>query len=149
MTIKTCVLNFFFKIKLSKNYQKCFLFYKKSSFHSEDFQLFAFPTSPLFSFLGNCWFHRSCLMINPKVYDIKCLNWILKTQILFNTWQSKVLILIVFYREKSHGKISRNSRPLFIIYNQVLSCPKANFSLLNWQGDSIKHSWLITALCLI
>ena len=75
---------FVIKIKLSKNYQKYFLFYRKSSFCYRHFQIFVLHYSPLFYFLGHCWFYwRSWLMINTKVYGISMsLNWILKTLIL-------------------------------------------------------------------
>ena len=71
---------FAIKVKLSKNYKKCFLFYQKSFFHIRDFQIFTLPSSPLF-FPGNCWFYRrSWLMKNFKVYGIiMSLNSILKT----------------------------------------------------------------------
>ena len=46
------------------NYEKCFLFYLKSSFRPRVIQIFVFPTSPQFF-----------LKINLKVYDVRtCLN---------------------------------------------------------------------------
>ena len=75
---------FVIKIKLSKSYQKDFLFYRKSSFFYRRFQIFVLHYSPLLYFLGHCWFYwRSWLMINTKVYGISMsLIWIFKTLIL-------------------------------------------------------------------
>ena len=57
--------------KTLKNYEKCALFYRKSSFHSRDIQNFGLSSSPLFSFGGHRWaYRRSQLKINPKVYDV-------------------------------------------------------------------------------
>ena len=75
---------FAIKIKLLKNYQKCSLFYQKSSFCPQHFQIFVLHSSSFFAFLGHCWFYqRSWLMINTNVYGISMtLTWILKTLIL-------------------------------------------------------------------
>ena len=101
---------FTIKIKLLKNYEKCFLFYQKSSFCPQDFQTFVFSSSFLFFFLGKCWFFgRTWLMINSK--------------------------LVVYYMEK--------------IAVEKFGCLKVNFCLLQWQGDSLAYSVLITALFLI
>ena len=63
----------FTKWKPFKNYEKCFLFHLKSSFHSQDIQLFVFPSSPLCLPVSHCF--RAWLKINLKVYDVtKCLN---------------------------------------------------------------------------
>ena len=63
--------------KTFEKLSKMILFYQKSSFCPRDFQIFVLPSSPLFSFLGHCWFYRrSWLMIRSKVYGIiMSLNW--------------------------------------------------------------------------
>ena len=56
-----------------QNYEKCFLFHLKSSFRSQDIQIFVFPSSPLFLPVSHCF--RGWSKINLKVYDIiNCLN---------------------------------------------------------------------------
>ena len=50
----------FFEIFLTKrqpfnNYEKCFLFHLRSSFHSEDIQILVFPSSPLFLPVNHCF----------------------------------------------------------------------------------------------
>ena len=80
---------FLIKWKHLKNYEKYFkssekwkMLYQKSSFRPRDIQ---FSVLTLFYLLDHCWIHsRISLMTNRKVYDIiMCLNWILKTQILW------------------------------------------------------------------
>ena len=83
----TVVCTFFFvfaiKIKVLKDYQKCFLFYQKSSFCPGHFQIFVLHSFPLLSYMCHGWFYRSWLMISTKVYGINLsLNWIFKMQIL-------------------------------------------------------------------
>ena len=74
----TCVwffIYFLFFTKLSpfKNHEKCFLFHRKSSFHSRDNQVFVFLSSPHFLPVSHCF--RSWSKENLKVYDdINCLN---------------------------------------------------------------------------
>ena len=64
---------FFTKRWTFKNYERCFLFYLKSSFRSRDIQIFVFPSSPLFLPVSHCF--RGWSKINLKVYDIiNCLN---------------------------------------------------------------------------
>ena len=127
--------------KTFEKLSKMILFYQKSSFCPRDFQIFVLPSSPLFSFLGHCWFYRrSWLMIRSKVYGIiMSLNWTLKTQI-YNIWWSKVLILI--FGQLKEYYIEKISIDKF-------GCPKANFVPLHWQGNSLTYSVLITALYLI
>ena len=62
------------------------LFYQKSSFYPQDFQILVFLSSPLFFILGYCWFYRkNWLMISSKVYGIIMLrNWIKKKHRFFN-----------------------------------------------------------------
>ena len=49
------------------------LFHLKSSFHSQDVQIFIFWSSPFFVFVNHCF--RSWFKKNLKVYDIiNCLN---------------------------------------------------------------------------
>ena len=83
VTNKVCVHYFYFcyQNKTFKELSK--MFYQKISFCPRDYLTSVLHSSPLFSFLGHCWFYRrSWLMINFKVYDILMfLNWILKTQI--------------------------------------------------------------------
>ena len=99
--------------------------------------------------LDFCWFN-----LNMKVFDIiMCVNWLLKHRVFSICW-SKVLILIrnqliVLYKENFHGKISINSRPLFIIFNYLFRCPKANFGPQHWQRVSLAYLMLIIALYLI
>ena len=51
--------------KASNNYERCFLFYQKSSFCTTDIQSFAISSSPVNHF----WIHRrGWLKIKPKVY---------------------------------------------------------------------------------
>ena len=72
---KACVSYFSFLHQMIplNNYEKCFLFHLKSSFHSQEIQVFVFPSSPLFFHFGNCF--RVWSKINLKVYDvINCLN---------------------------------------------------------------------------
>ena len=118
---EVCV-HFIFAIKMKplKNYQKCFLFYQKSSCCPRNFK-FLYLTLPLFFlFLAHFWFYwRSWLMINTKVYGISMsLNLILKTWF-FNIWWIKVLILMLgqqieYYIEK--------------IFMEKFGCPTVNFS---------------------
>ena len=59
------VFRYFTKTKHLKNHEKCFLFYQKSSFRSQDIQIFVLCSSALFSLLGHCWVcRRSWLKIN-------------------------------------------------------------------------------------
>ena len=73
-----CPLFFFKFLFLTKwqpfqNYEKCFSFHLKSSFHSQDIQIFVFLSSPLFLPVSHCF--RGWSKINLKVYDIiNCLN---------------------------------------------------------------------------
>ena len=135
LKLLSTIFIFAIKIKLFKNY------YQKSSFCSQEFQICVLPSSSLFSFLGHCWFYRrSWLIINSIVYDIIMhLNWILKTRI-FNVWWSKVLILML-------GQLIEYY--IQNIFVEKFGCPKANFYLLYWQGDSLAYLVLITALYLI
>ena len=79
MQFNVCVCyfssNFYFSPNDSplKNYEKCFLFLLKSSFRSQDIQIFVIPSSPLFPPVNHCL--RGWSKINFKVYDvINCLN---------------------------------------------------------------------------
>ena len=72
--VSTIFIKFLFFTKWwpFKNW-KCFLFHLKSSFHSRDIRIFAFPTCPFFLPVSHCFRVRS--NINLKVYDvINCLN---------------------------------------------------------------------------
>ena len=83
-TFKACVRYFYFfyfiyllffftKWQPLNNYEKCFLFHLKSSFHCQDIQIFVFPSSPLFVPVSH-WL-RGWWKINLKVYDVSnCLN---------------------------------------------------------------------------
>ena len=71
-----------------KNYEKCFLFHLKSSFRSQDIQIFVFPSSPLFLPVSHCF--RAWSKINLKVYDvINCLNKNLMTHFLWYVEKGK------------------------------------------------------------
>ena len=75
---KACVRYFLSNFYFSPNYspsktEKYFLFHLKSSFRSRDYQIFVFPSSPLFFPVSHCF--RGCSKINLKIYDvINCLN---------------------------------------------------------------------------
>ena len=77
-SFKACVcyffLNLFFtKWQSFKNYERYFLFHLKSSFHSQDIQIFLFPPSPIFLPVSHCL--RAWSKINLKDSDvINCLN---------------------------------------------------------------------------
>ena len=128
----------FLSKKLSKSYQKGFLFYQKTFFRPQDFQTFVLPSSSLFSFLGHFWFYRkSRLMINSKVYGIiLSINWILKTQ------NPYCLLKLTF--DLDAGSIDKVLHIENFRVNIWLS--KTNFSLLHWQRDSLAYSMLIIAL---
>ena len=66
----------FTKRNYLENYEKCFLFYRKSSLSSRKIQNYVLPSSTLFSFVSHCWlYRRNWLKINPKVFEIiMCLN---------------------------------------------------------------------------
>ena len=51
-----------------KNYEKCFLFHLKSSFRSQDIQIFVFSSSPLFFLVSHCF--RGWSKKNLKIYDV-------------------------------------------------------------------------------
>ena len=64
---------FFTKWLPLKNYQKCFLFHLKSSFHSWDIHIFLFSSSPLFFPVSHCF--KGWSKKNLKIhYVISCLN---------------------------------------------------------------------------
>ena len=44
------IFSFVIKIKILKNYPKCFLFHQKCSFSPRDFHIFVFYSSPFFTF---------------------------------------------------------------------------------------------------
>ena len=68
--------------------------------------------------------------LDMKDYGIiRCLNWILKTEIL--------------------QKIYINSRPLFMTFNHLFGFPKASLGKLHQQETSIVYSMLIIVLYLI
>ena len=75
---KACVryfLSIFFCTKWQsfKNHKKCFLFHLKSSFRSQDIQIFVFSSSPLFLPVSHCFI--GWVEENLKVYEvINCLN---------------------------------------------------------------------------
>ena len=73
---------FFTKWYSVKNYEKCFLFHPKSSFHSWDIQIFVFLSFPLFLPVGHCF--RGWSKINLKVYDI--LNRLNKNSVTHFAW---------------------------------------------------------------
>ena len=74
VTVKACVYYLFFQQMIAfKKYEKCFLFYLKCSFRSQDIQIFVFPFPPLLLPVGHCF--SGWLKINLKVYDLlNCLN---------------------------------------------------------------------------
>ena len=64
---------FFHQMIAFSNYEKCFLFHLKSSFHSKDIQIFVFLSFSLFLPVGHCF--GGWLKINFEVNDvINCLN---------------------------------------------------------------------------
>ena len=77
--IKACVCyfssNFYFQPNdiPSKAMKNVFLFHLKSSFHSQDIQIFGYLSSPYFFSVSYCF--RSSFKKNLKVYDVSnCLN---------------------------------------------------------------------------
>ena len=58
----------FHQMILLQELLKCFLFHPKSSFCSQDIQIFVFPTSPFFTLLVIAL--KGWLKINLKVYDV-------------------------------------------------------------------------------
>ena len=74
MLLKACncikFLSFHQMIALQKLWKMLFIS-SKSSFCSQDIQIFVFPSFPLFLSVGHCF--RGWLKINPKIYDtINC-----------------------------------------------------------------------------
>ena len=74
MLLKACncikFLSFNQMIALQKLWKMLFIS-SKSSFCSQDIQIFVFPSFPLFLSVGHCF--RGWLKINPKIYDtINC-----------------------------------------------------------------------------
>ena len=76
---KACDHNFLIKFLFLtkwypfKNYEKCFLLHQKSSFRTQDIQIFVFSSSPLFFPVSHCL--RGWSKKNLKIYDvINCLN---------------------------------------------------------------------------
>ena len=112
-----------------KNYEKCFLFHLKSSFHSRDIQLFVFSPSPLFSPVSHSF--RGWSKKNLEVYDIiNCLNknsitnfvWYLEKKIRHDIETlsiDKELISNIFIKkndaENMHQKLAPD--PIFILLN--------------------------------
>ena len=91
-----CYFSFFFffftKWQCLNNYEKCFLFHLKSSFHCQDIQILVFPSSSLF-FPVKHWL-RGWWKKNLKVYGVSnCLN---KNLILFNILRRKKEITLNF-----------------------------------------------------
>ena len=75
LKLVSTISNFYFSPNdiLSKTMKNVFLFHLKSSFCSQDIQIFVFPSSPFFLPVSHCF--RGCLKISLKVYDaINCLN---------------------------------------------------------------------------
>ena len=109
-------LLFFTKWQSFKNYEKCFLFHLKSSFHSRDIQIFVFPSSPLFLPVSHCFRGRS--NINFTVCDIiNCLNenlithfvWYLEKEIRCEI--ETLSIDRVLNKEHFYGKIMQKMSP--------------------------------------
>ena len=107
------------------------LLHQKSSLYPQDFQIFVYPSNPLFSILRHCWFYRKSWFITScKVYGIiMSLNWILRKHRFCNIWWSKYLILILV-----HGQMWLSQGQL---WSTIL------------QGDSFAYAMLITSLYLI
>ena len=107
------------------------LLHQKSSLYPQDFQIFVYPFSPLFSIPRQCWFYRkSWFITGSKVYGIiMSLNWILRKHRFCNICWSKSLILILV-----HGQMWLS---------------QGNFAPLYCQGDSFIYAVLISSLYLI
>ena len=87
---------FFTKWYPFKNYETCFLFHQKSSFHSLDIQIFVFPFSHLFVPVSHCF--RAWSKINLKVcHIIKCLNKNLITHFIWYLEKEKRYDIFFFF----------------------------------------------------
>ena len=81
----SALFHFFTKWQPLNNYEICFLLQLKSYFHSQDIQIFVFPTSTQFFPVSHClegWFK-----VNVKVYDVS--NWLNKNLITHFVWYLK------------------------------------------------------------
>ena len=85
---------------------KMFLIQLKNFFHSQDFQNFVFPSSPLFLPVNQCF--RDWSKINLKVYDvINCLNKNLITFCLISRERKNVWHLSIWknHAQNAHQKL--------------------------------------------
>ena len=116
------IFYFYTKWQPCENYEKCFLFHPKRSFHSWDIQIFVFMSSPLFLPVGR--YFRGWSKINPKINDV--INCIKKNLIRHFVWYLEkekrygietLPIVRVWNRKHFYGKIMHKmwtkNRPLF------------------------------------
>ena len=125
-----------------------FLFYRKGSFLSGDFQIFVFPPSLLFIHVSHCL--RAWSKINHKVYDvINCLNKNLITHFVWYLEKEKryvetLVINAVLYKEHFYGKIMQKilvqmlfPDPFFVLVHNPKKLLHARSSFQNkifWKG---------------
>ena len=103
-----CLFSSFFHHMIArKQLWKILFFHLKSSFRSQDIQIFVFLSSPLISPVGHCL--RGWSKINLKVYGfINCLNKNLTTHFVWYLGKEKGMIFSmdrVLKKEYFYGKI--------------------------------------------
>ena len=123
--VKVCLFYFLFFTKWwpFKKYWKCLLLHLKSSFHSRDFQVFVFPSSPLFLLVDHCF--RGWLKKNLKVYRvISCLNKNLITHFVWYLEKGKRCDIETLSIDQVHfyGKMKVN-QSLFRLQNKFRRIP--------------------------
>ena len=114
-----CLLFFNFSPNDNPKYEKCFLFHLKSSFRSQDIQVFVILSSPLFLLVGHCF--RGWSMINLKVYDvINCLKKNLKNfrENLFQYFL-KIWNLCTWFMQIYAENVTYSLRKVFSIYSTL------------------------------
>ena len=143
-----------------RNIKNAFYFTKKAPFVLEIFKFLHFPFPFVFPFLAiaadfieilskrltddksySLWHHHV-----PKL-DFKNANYLISGYL--KAWSWYFIRWNILYKELFHGKIYRNSRPLFTIFNHLFGCPNTKLGPLNLQGNNITHYMLITAPYLV
>ena len=142
-TVKACVryFPFFHQMIALQKLWKMLLFNLKSFFHSQDTQIFVFPSCPLFPSVSHCL--RRWLKINPTLYDvITWLNKNLKTHIVWyfvketrsdiETWSTDRVWSKEYFYIKSMQKMCTKSTFFF-----TLNSPKQPTHARNSFGNKI------------
>ena len=109
---KACVRNFYiFHWKNLKNFEKCFLFYRKRPLRSRDIFLY-FPLPLFFSFASHCWIYgKTRLEIVSKAYMI-----VIMSKLEFR----KANCLTLLWRRSDHIETSPlQNKGLFSIWQGV------------------------------